>query len=89
MNPAIATTAFVLDNSVLCGWILANQATPYSDAIAGLLPVVDAHAPWLLQLEFTMERGRYSRSSSRMKRMAPPVPCQSSAPVLPSASAAS
>ena len=53
MNPAIATTAFVLDNSVLCGWILANQATPYSDAVAGLLPVVDAHAPWLLQLEFT------------------------------------
>jgi hypothetical protein len=47
LNPAIATTAFVLDNSVLCGWILANQATPYSDAIAGLLPVVDAHAPWL------------------------------------------
>ena len=53
MNPAIATTAFVLDNSVLCGWILANQATPYSDAVAGLLPVVDAHAPWLLQMEFT------------------------------------
>ena len=53
MNPAIATTAFVLDNSVLCGWILANQATPYGDAVAGLLPVVDAHAPWLLQLEFT------------------------------------
>ncbi len=52
MNPAIATTAFVLDNSVLCGWILANQAMPYSAAVAGLLPVVDAHAPWLLQLEF-------------------------------------
>jgi len=45
LNPAIATTAFVLDNSVLCGWFLANQATPYSDAVAGLLPVVDAHAP--------------------------------------------
>jgi hypothetical protein len=44
LNPAIATTAFVLDNSVLCGWFLANQATPYSDAVAGLLPVVDAHA---------------------------------------------
>ena len=53
MNPAIATTAFELDNSVLCGWILANQATPYCDAVAGLLPVVDAHAPWLLLLEFT------------------------------------
>jgi hypothetical protein len=53
LNPAIATTAFVLDNSLLCGWFLANQATPYSDAVAGLLPVVDAHPPWLLQLEFT------------------------------------
>ena len=53
MNPAPAATPFVLDNSVLCGWFLANQASPYSDAVAGLLPVVDAHAPWLLQLEFT------------------------------------
>ena len=53
MNPAIATTAFVLDNSVLCGWILANQANPYSDAVGELLGVVDAHAPPLLQLEFT------------------------------------
>jgi antitoxin VapB len=26
-------TPFVLDNSVLCGWFLANQATPYSDAV--------------------------------------------------------
>jgi predicted nucleic acid-binding protein len=46
-------TPFVLDNSVICGWFLANQATPYSDAVAGLLPEVDAHAPWLLQLEFS------------------------------------
>jgi predicted nucleic acid-binding protein len=45
-------TPFVLDNSVLCGWFLANQASPYSDAVAGLLTEVDAHAPWLLQLEF-------------------------------------
>ena len=45
-------TPFVLDNSVLCGWFLANQASPYSDVVAGLLPEVDAHAPWLLQLEF-------------------------------------
>ncbi|MCP9899543.1 hypothetical protein KBZ12_04325 [Cyanobium sp. Cruz CV13-4-11] len=47
MNPAIATTAFVLDNSVLCGWFLANQATPYSDAVAGLLPVVMPTPQWL------------------------------------------
>lgn len=49
----MAATPFVLDNSVLCGWFLANQASPYSEAVAGLLPEVDAHAPWLLQLEFT------------------------------------
>ena len=49
----IATSPFVLDNSVLCGWFLANQATPYSDAVACQLTESDAHAPWLLQLEFT------------------------------------
>jgi predicted nucleic acid-binding protein len=43
----------VLDNSVLCGWFLANQATPYSDGVACQLSESDAHAPWLLQLEFT------------------------------------
>jgi len=48
-----ATTPFVLDNSVLCSWFLANQATPYSDAVARQLSERDAHAPWLLQLEFT------------------------------------
>jgi predicted nucleic acid-binding protein len=46
-------TPFVLDNSVLCGWFLANQASPYSEAVSGLLSSVDAHAPWLLQLELT------------------------------------
>ncbi len=30
----MATAPFVLDNSVLCGWILANQATVYGDAVA-------------------------------------------------------
>jgi predicted nucleic acid-binding protein len=49
----IATTQFVLDNSVLCGWFLANQATPYSDAVARQRSESDAHAPWLLKLEFT------------------------------------
>jgi predicted nucleic acid-binding protein len=48
-----ATTPFVLDNSVMCGWFLANQATPYSDSVARQLSESDAHAPWLLQLEFT------------------------------------
>ena len=46
-------TPFVLDNSVLCGWFLANQASDYGDTIAHQLSQVDAHAPWLLQLEFT------------------------------------
>lgn len=46
-------SSFVLDNSVLCGWFLANQATAYGDAVAEQLANGDAHAPWLLQLEFT------------------------------------
>lgn len=53
MTPVPSATPFVLDNSVLCGWVLAAQATPYSEAVARLLPLADAHAPWLLQLEFT------------------------------------
>jgi len=48
-----AASGFVLDNSVLVGWFLSNQADPYSDAVAAQLRHVDAHAPWLLQLEFT------------------------------------
>lgn len=43
---------FVLDNSVLCGWFIANQATAYGDAVAERLQRCDAHAPPLLQLEF-------------------------------------
>ncbi|MFM7548280.1 MAG: type II toxin-antitoxin system VapC family toxin, partial [Cyanobacteriota bacterium] len=46
-------TPFVLDNSVLCGWFLANQPSDYGDAIARQLSQINAHAPWLLQLEFT------------------------------------
>jgi len=48
-----APSGFVLDNSVLVGWFLGNQADSYSDAVAAQLKCVDAHAPWLLQLEFT------------------------------------
>ena len=48
-----AEPGFVLDNSVLCGWFLANQATTYGDAVAQRLQRCDAHAPALLQLEFT------------------------------------
>jgi len=43
--------AFVLDNSVVCGWILENQATDYSAAIARRLEQERAIAPPLLRLE--------------------------------------
>jgi len=43
--------AFVLDNSVVCGWILESQATDYSAAIAERLEEERALAPPLLWLE--------------------------------------
>jgi len=49
----MGASSFVLDNSVLCGWVLRNQASEYGDLVAGQLRQIDAHAPWLLQLEFT------------------------------------
>ena len=42
----------VLVNSVVCGWLLENQATPYSDAIAQRLQDDQAVAPPLLRLEY-------------------------------------
>ena len=42
---------FVLDNSVVCGWILENQATDYSAAVAKRLEQERAFAPPLLRLE--------------------------------------
>ncbi len=44
---------FVLDNSVVCGWFLENQATLYSDAIAERLRDDRAVAPALWELEFS------------------------------------
>lgn len=44
---------FVLDNSVVCGWLLENQATPYTAAIADQLLEDRAAAPALLRLEYT------------------------------------
>lgn len=44
--------SFVLDNSVLCGWFLANQADEYTEAIAARLLESEAVSPQLLQLEF-------------------------------------
>ena len=44
---------FILDNSVVCGWFLENQATPYSDAIIERLRDDRAAVPALWELEFT------------------------------------
>ncbi|MDP3343583.1 MAG: type II toxin-antitoxin system VapC family toxin [Hydrogenophaga sp.] len=46
-------TSFVLDNSVVCGWLLESQSTPYSEAVAQRLRTSRAMAPALLPLEYT------------------------------------
>lgn len=43
--------AFVLDNSVVTGWYLPDQATPYTQAIAARLETEKALVPQLWQLE--------------------------------------
>lgn len=43
---------FVLDNSAVSGWLLDNQATAYTDAIARRLQEDRAVAPVLLRLEY-------------------------------------
>lgn len=43
---------FVLDNSVVSGWILGNQATPYTAAILNLLRDDRAWVPAVWELEF-------------------------------------
>ncbi len=43
---------FVLDNSVVCGWFLDNQATDYSEAIITRLQVDRAVVPALWEFEF-------------------------------------
>jgi predicted nucleic acid-binding protein len=42
---------FVLDNSVVSGWYLAKQATPYTDAILDKLRTDTAIVPSLWELE--------------------------------------
>ena len=44
---------FVLDNSVVSGWFLADQATPYSEAISKSLQADKAVVPAIWELEFT------------------------------------
>ena len=45
--------SFVLDNSVVSGWILNDQNCAYCESIAMRLQAVRAIAPPLLQLEYT------------------------------------
>ena len=45
--------SFVLDNSVVSGWFLNDQACDYCESIAIRLQAVRAIAPPLLQLEYT------------------------------------
>ena len=44
---------FILDNSIVCGWFLENQATPYSDSIIERLRDDRAAVPALWELDFT------------------------------------
>lgn len=44
---------FVLDNAVVSGWFLENQATAYTAAVAERLRDDRAHVPALWELEFT------------------------------------
>lgn len=45
--------SFVLDNSVVSGWLLESQASAYCDAVARRLQTDRAIAPPLLPLEYT------------------------------------
>jgi len=42
---------FVVDNSVVSGWFIGNQATPYTEGVAALLLEDKAFAPALWHLE--------------------------------------
>lgn len=44
--------AFVVENSVVCGWFIGNQSTDYTEVVASRLQDEQAHAPALWQLEF-------------------------------------
>jgi len=43
---------FVIDNSVVCGWFLSNQATGYTETIAQRLLDDTAIAPGLCRLNW-------------------------------------
>ena len=44
---------FVIDNSIVCGWFIQNQASKYGDAVAVALQDDRACAPALWELELT------------------------------------
>lgn len=50
--------AFVLDNSVVCGWFIENQASAYGDAVARQLQEERAAVPavWELELANVMRK---------------------------------
>ena len=62
---------FVLDNSVVTGWYLPDQATPYTQAIATRLETDRAIVPALWQHEFAnvlktaCSRGKLSQENAR------------------------
>lgn len=62
---------FVLDNSVVTGWYIEDQASEYTDAIAARLETDRAIVPALWQLEFTnvlktaCDRGRLDIDTAR------------------------
>lgn len=56
---------FVLDNSVVSGWFLADQANPYTEAIGQLLESDRAIVPALWQLEFA----NILRTACKRKRL--------------------
>lgn len=56
---------FVLDNSVVTGWFLEGQATPYTEAIGRLLEEDRAFVPALWQLEFA----NVLRTACKRKRL--------------------
>lgn len=62
---------FIVDNSVVSGWYLKEQATPYTAAILDRLTHDRAHAPalWLLELanvaRTAVVRGKFDRSQAR------------------------
>ncbi len=57
---------FVLDNSVVVGWFLEDQATPYTDAVGALLEQNQAVVPALWELEFA----NVLRTACRKQRLA-------------------